>query len=257
MLTSRPVRDQSPRSLRGSGRTPLGGSLLKGGLPPAPPLDDPLGVLGLRRQAGGCAGWAAGFPRRRLPRGGLRPLPLTPTRSFLKGGLPPTPPLDDPLGVLGLRWQAGGCAGWAAGFPRRRLPRSVVSRGGRLRPDAPSGRGGRRRSSGRGAQCITSNCYRATFPLHHKSVTQFDALDRAAAEPPHARSGAAPDLRRSRTWSRSFSRSRRRAAGFSFRSASPCSARCSARGRRLRAGACTASATRRSGASRSAPCASC
>ena len=65
-------------------------------------------------------------------RGGVRPLsqggapPHTPprrsTRGLLsQGGLPPTPPLDDPLGLPGLGWQAGGCAGWAAGFPRRRL----------------------------------------------------------------------------------------------------------------------------------------
>ena len=55
---------------------PLGGCCLKGGLPPTPPLDDPLG---------GCC---------------------------LKGGLPPTPPLDDPLGDS---WGWGGRRGVVPG----------------------------------------------------------------------------------------------------------------------------------------------
>ena len=63
--------------------------------------------------------------RGQLSQGGAPPHtpPRRSTRGasgLLKGGLPPTPPLDDPLGVPGLGWQAGGCAGWAAGFPRRR-----------------------------------------------------------------------------------------------------------------------------------------
>ena len=98
---------------------------------------------------------------------GLRPLPLTPSLSrkgcCLKGGLPPTPPLDDPLGVLRLRCRAGGCAGWAAGFPRRRLPRAPEERacalGGSLSPrelGVRSGGGAARRSGwGRGGAAPT------------------------------------------------------------------------------------------------------
>ena len=84
---------------------PKGGlGCLKGGLPPTPPLDDPLGLLS-----------QGGAPPHTPPRRSTRGL-------LSQGGAPPhTPPRRSTRGFLGLRWQAGGCAGWAAGFPRRLL----------------------------------------------------------------------------------------------------------------------------------------
>ena len=60
-----------------------------------------------------------------LSQGGAPPHtpPRRSTRGLLsQGGAPPhTPPRRSTRGFLGLGWQAGGCAGWAAGFPRRLL----------------------------------------------------------------------------------------------------------------------------------------
>ena len=138
----------------------------QGGAPPhTPPRRSTRGFLGLRCRTGGCAGWAAGVPRRRLPRGGLRPRPLTPTLSrkgrggsLLKGGLPPTPPLDDPLGDSwgcvaargvvpgGLRgYPAGACpvaGGVGAQPPHKENPRAGGRATSRAACSSGMGRGG-------------------------------------------------------------------------------------------------------------------
>ena len=82
--------------------------------PHTPPRRSTRVFSGLRCRAGGCAGWAAGFPRRRLPRGGLRPHPLTPALSrkgrggsCLKGGTALTGRRGN-LGSSG--WGRGGTA---------------------------------------------------------------------------------------------------------------------------------------------------
>ena len=176
--------------------------LSQGGAPPhTPPRRSTRGFLGLRCRTGGCAGWAAGFPRRLLAliraRGEGAPSGLwwrawgvcrvgcgVPPQAFClrvvgegqssQGGAPPTPPLDDPLGVPGLRCQAGGCAGWAAGCPRRRSASGLWARGEGA-PSAPPG-------GGVGAQ-----------PPHKESPRAGGwATSRAARSSGMGRGGAAP-----------------------------------------------------------------
>ena len=94
---------------------PKGGRCcLKGGLPPTPPLDDPLVCL--------------------------------------KGGLPPTPPLDDPLGDLGAGVAGGGLCRVGCGVP----PQALASVAGCARSPSPPPSPAR----GEGAGCARVGCGR-------------------------------------------------------------------------------------------------
>ena len=163
------------------------GLLSQGGAPPhTPPRRSTRGFLGLGWQAGGCAGWAAGFPRRLLAliraRGARAPLPRgaapsgvwcfvslgracaarrsgPPTRPrifSMWGAAPPTPPLVAPSGV-GMRHACWGLrrggAGWALGrwYASRML--GAAPRRGWLRPRWP--RSACRSARGRGGAAPT------------------------------------------------------------------------------------------------------
>ena len=124
--------------------------VFQGGSPPTPPATAHSGRLGAGvARGGGVLGWAAGFPRRLLAliraKGEGAPSGLwwrawgvcrvgcgVPPQAFClrvvgegqssQGGAPPhTPPRRSTRGPGGCVAARGGCAGWAAGFPRRLL----------------------------------------------------------------------------------------------------------------------------------------
>ena len=152
---------------------------LKGGLPPTPPLDDPLGLPGLRCALGGLsAAWAAGGTRRlRCLRGWMRRLPLTRTLSG-KGAR-----CDGPEGAA---IAAGARSGWglSAGAARTERPPPRVGGWATSRAARSSGLGCRRECPGKEGHDAPSKACRPAGAGPPDPYPQSGKALRARSGPP-------------------------------------------------------------------------